>query len=93
MQKQCVVHAPAPAHLPRWRRSPVPVYGEVFKNWDAVGDDEVIDLAAAINGGKAIACNDMFFSAMGNLIMPGRGVNMGDGGKPNGTARPITATG
>ncbi len=55
------------------------VYGEVFKNWDAVGADEVIDLAAAINGGKAIACNDMFFSAMGNLIMPGRGVNMGDG--------------
>lgn len=55
------------------------VYGEVFKKWDAVAADEEIDLAAAINGGKAIACNDMFFSAMGNLIMPGRGVNMGDG--------------
>ena len=55
------------------------VYGEVFKNWDAVAADEEIDLVAAINGGKAIACNDMFFSAMGNLIMPGRGVNMGDG--------------
>ncbi len=55
------------------------IYGEVFKDWDAVDADEVIDLAAAINGGKAIACNDMFFSAMGNLIMPGRGVNMGDG--------------
>lgn len=55
------------------------VYGEVFKNWDTVSVDEEIDLAAAINGGKAIACNDMFFSAMGNLIMPGRGVNMGDG--------------
>ena len=55
------------------------VYGEVFKNWDDVPGDEVIDLASAINGGKAIACNDMFFSAMGNLIMPGRGVNMGDG--------------
>ena len=55
------------------------VYGEVFKNWDIVSTDEEIDLAAAINGGKAIACNDMFFSAMGNLIMPGRGVNMGDG--------------
>ena len=55
------------------------VYGEVFKNWDAVDADEEIDLVAAINGGKAIACNDMFFSAMGNLIMPGRGVNMGDG--------------
>jgi allantoicase len=55
------------------------VYGEVFKNWGSVAVDEEIDLAAAINGGKAIACNDMFFSAMGNLIMPGRGVNMGDG--------------
>ncbi len=55
------------------------VYGEVFKNWDAVAVDEEVDLVAAINGGKAIACNDMFFSAMGNLIMPGRGANMGDG--------------
>ncbi len=55
------------------------VYGEVVKNWAAVSADEVVDLAAAINGGKAIACNDMFFSAMGNLIMPGRGGNMGDG--------------
>ena len=55
------------------------VYGEVFKNWDAVNSDDEIDLAAAINGGKAIACNDMFFSSMANLIMPGRGINMGDG--------------
>jgi allantoicase len=55
------------------------VYGEVFKNWDLVSTEHVIDLAAAVNGGKAIACNDMFFSAMGNLIMPNRGANMGDG--------------
>ena len=55
------------------------VFGEVFKNWDAVKPDEIIDLAAAVNGGKAIACNDMFFSAMSNLIMPNRGENMGDG--------------
>lgn len=55
------------------------VYGEVFKNWDTVAADEETDLAAAINGGQAVACNDMFFSAMGNLIMPGRGINMGDG--------------
>ena len=55
------------------------VYGEVFKNWDSVSANEEIDLAAAINGGKSIACNDMFFSSMQNLIMPGRGVNMGDG--------------
>jgi len=55
------------------------VYGEVFKRWEEVASTETVDLAAAINGGNAIACNDMFFSAMSNLIMPGRGVNMGDG--------------
>ena len=55
------------------------VYGEVYKNWDTVKEDEVIDLAAAVNGGKSIACNDMFFSSMHNLIMPNRGANMGDG--------------
>lgn len=55
------------------------VYGEVVKDWSRVSAEEETDLAAAINGGQAIACNDMFFSAMGNLIMPGRGVNMGDG--------------
>ena len=55
------------------------VYGEVFKNWDTVAAEEEIDLVAAVNGGKAIACNDMFFSAMSNLIIPGRSINMGDG--------------
>jgi allantoicase len=55
------------------------VYGEVYKDWSSVSPSEEIDLAAAINGGKAIMCNDMFFSSMNNLIMPGRGVNMGDG--------------
>ena len=55
------------------------VYGEVFKNWDAVSDEEVLDLAAAVNGGRSLACNDMFFSSMHNLIMPNRGADMGDG--------------
>lgn len=55
------------------------IYGEVFKEWRLVSKDEEIDLAAAVNGGKALKCNDMFFSAMSNLIMPGRGINMGDG--------------
>ncbi|RYY95547.1 MAG: allantoicase [Chitinophagaceae bacterium] len=53
------------------------VYGTVQKDWTTVTGET--DLAAAINGGQAIACNDMFFSAMSNLIMPGRGINMGDG--------------
>ncbi len=55
------------------------VYGEVFKNWNEVNENQEIDLLAAINGGSALACNDMFFSAMGNLTMPNRGINMGDG--------------
>ncbi|GAA4332055.1 allantoicase [Flaviaesturariibacter amylovorans] len=55
------------------------VYGTVVKDWSRVAPDEEVDLAAAINGGQAIGCNDMFFSSMSNLIMPGRGVNMGDG--------------
>jgi allantoicase len=55
------------------------VYGEVHKDWSSVFADEQIDLAAAINGGQALVCNDMFFSHMSNLIMPGRGINMGDG--------------
>ncbi len=55
------------------------VYGEVFKDWSVVKADDVIDLAAAVNGAKSVLCNDMFFSHMDNLIMPGRGVNMGDG--------------
>lgn len=55
------------------------VYGEVQRDWSRVKADEVVDLAAAQNGALAIQCNDMFFSHMNNLIMPGRGVNMGDG--------------
>jgi allantoicase len=54
------------------------VYGEVYQDSGKIRDKE-IDLAAAINGAKAIGCNDMFFSSMNNLCMPGRGVNMGDG--------------
>ena len=54
------------------------VYGEVFRDWKAFQQKQ-IDLAAAVNGARAILCNDMFFSHMDNLIMPGRGANMGDG--------------
>ncbi|MBL7813590.1 MAG: allantoicase [Saprospiraceae bacterium] len=54
-------------------------YGEVFKNWALHDVNETIDLLAAVNGGKALLCNDMFFSHMDNLIMPNRGANMGDG--------------
>ena len=55
------------------------VYGEIFKDWSTVDGREILNLAEATNGAKAVLCNDMFFSHMENLIMPGRGVNMGDG--------------
>jgi len=55
------------------------VYGEVRIEWSRVNPDTTLDLAAAINGARPLVCNDMFFSHMGNLIMPGRGINMGDG--------------
>jgi allantoicase len=55
------------------------VYGEVFKDWSMVDASETVNLAAATNGARSVLCNDMFFSHMDNLIMPGRGVNMGDG--------------
>ncbi len=55
------------------------VYGEVLPNFKRVRADEVIELSGIQNGGRAIACSDMHYSAMGNLLLPGRGVNMGDG--------------
>ncbi len=39
----------------------------------------VFDLAAAQNGGVAIACNDQHFGTKDNLLLPGRGKDMGDG--------------
>jgi len=41
--------------------------------------DAVFDLAAAQNGGVAIACSDEHFGVISNLILPGRGKDMGDG--------------
>jgi allantoicase len=58
------------------------VHGEVRPagRWMGRRDrPQLVDLAAAENGGLVTSCNDMFFGSRHNLIMPGRGVNMGDG--------------
>lgn len=55
------------------------VYGDVQPNWDQLKKETSLDLVAVQNGGKVMFCNDMFFSSKDNLIMPGRGINMGDG--------------
>ncbi|RCI17285.1 hypothetical protein L249_2287 [Ophiocordyceps polyrhachis-furcata BCC 54312] len=41
--------------------------------------DAILDLAAAQNGGVAIACSDQHFGSKGNLLLPGRGKDMADG--------------
>ena len=49
---------------------------------------QLVDLAAAEHGALVVACNDMFFGSRHNLIMPGRGVNMGDGWETKRGRRP-----
>lgn len=55
------------------------VWGEPRVDWSRLLPHELVDLAASTNGGRAVACSDMFFSPMNNLIAPNRGINMGDG--------------
>jgi allantoicase len=63
------------------------VFGDAIASWDAEIDDEArtrlepdeVDLAALRHGGRALACSDMFFAPMNNLIAPGRSTYMGGG--------------
>ncbi len=51
----------------------------VYGDPQPVLPDGEIDLAALANGGRALACSDMFFSPMNNLLLPGRSAYMGGG--------------
>ncbi|MFT5675375.1 MAG: allantoicase [Paraglaciecola sp.] len=55
------------------------VFGEAHVDWGQFLPGELIDLAYIKNGGKSLLVSDMFFSDKNNLIMPGRGKDMGDG--------------
>jgi allantoicase len=55
------------------------VYGGVYRDWAHASSTEALDLAAALNGGIALACSDEHYGSMGNLLLPGRGVSMADG--------------
>lgn len=55
------------------------IFGDVRPHWPSLMGKKGVDLVAVENGGRVLGCNDMFFSSKDNLIMPGRGVNMGDG--------------
>lgn len=41
--------------------------------------EQIFDLAATVNGGVAVSCSDQHFGTKDNLLLPGRGVDMGDG--------------
>lgn len=53
------------------------VFGIPHRDWSE--EDGTVDLIASLNGGRALACSDEHFGRMGNILNPGRGVNMGDG--------------
>lgn len=44
-----------------------------------VAANGLVNLAAALNGAYPVAWNDQHFGVVGNLLQPGRGVDMGDG--------------
>ena len=55
------------------------VYGTPEFDASARDADGLIDLASALNGATVVAANNQHFGLASTLLMPGRGVNMGDG--------------
>lgn len=53
------------------------IYGRPSGDWAVAGAE--LDLAAAINGAYVVAANNEHFGLASTLLLPGRGVNMGDG--------------
>jgi allantoicase len=55
------------------------VYGEARPRWEALKEDEELDLACVVNGGTALTCSDMFFGDMQSTLLPGPAENMAGG--------------
>lgn len=55
------------------------VFGVVAADERTFWRQGAVDLAAVENGGTVAAVSDEFFGPPSNLLLPGRGVNMGDG--------------
>ena len=78
-----VAHASTSTHLrlkiyPDGGVARLRIYGEVVPQKARLSRRE-FDLVAIENGGSVTASSDEFFSAPLNLLMPGRGKDMGDG--------------
>ncbi len=54
-------------------------YGSVHRDWTATSAGALVDLAAALNGGRAQVCNDEHYGSISNLLLPGRGASMAHG--------------
>ena len=55
------------------------VYGQPTVDWSRAERGVAVDLAAAENGAYLVATNNQHFGLASTILMPGRGVNMGDG--------------
>jgi allantoicase len=55
------------------------VHGEVLPDWPRLDRRGEIDLAGVENGGRVLACSDMFFGNRHHLILPGPSLGMHDG--------------
>lgn len=56
------------------------VYGQPVGKLEAADPDQLVDLVALENGGRPVSWNDASFgSSVSSLLLPGRGLNMGDG--------------
>ncbi|SAL62995.1 allantoicase [Caballeronia peredens] len=55
------------------------VYGQPQLDWSRADRNQLVDLGAMENGAYLVATNNQHFGLASTLLMPGRGVNMGDG--------------
>jgi allantoicase len=56
------------------------VFGDVVPDLKKLkSSPEPVDVAAVMNGGRALAASDEFFGSLQNLILPGHPANMGGG--------------
>ncbi|HTJ95140.1 MAG TPA: allantoicase [Pararobbsia sp.] len=55
------------------------VYGQPLIDWTQADKSALVDLAAMENGAYIVGANNQHFGLASTLLMPGRGVNMGDG--------------
>ncbi|KAF6224402.1 hypothetical protein HO133_010979 [Letharia lupina] len=54
------------------------LYGVAVPVWPK-DESEEVELSSALMGGRVVGFSDEHFGKAGNLLMPGRGVDMGDG--------------